>query len=326
MAPRDASSRPTTPLDRLQPAHTLRALLATLDTRGVPAAAVLDGTGLHPGPLLTEASALVSLTQAHRACDNALRLCDDPSLPAQVASRLRPADLGLVGMLLLSAASVRHYLVLATRYQALTGPVAELEPLPDGGGAIGWRLHETAAPEASPVLRRFLVALQVAVQVEHWQALLGRPCRFDAADHRVCFPAVTLAERPRWADPRAAAALEAACETQLAELDAAWSLTGKVVHTLRRLGDPAAGMKAVASALRMTDRTLRRRLAMEGTSFSTLVLQQKVNLATRQLKATHDSIETVAAVAGYSDSSNFRRAFVRWTRMTPAQFRRHSRG
>ena len=83
-----------------------------------------------------------------------------------------------------------------------------------------------------------------------------------------------------------------------------------------------AGMKVVAGALQMNDRTLRRRLADEGTSFSEIAHQVKYRVATQHLKASDATVEQVAQIAGFSDAANFRRAFLRWTSMTPAQFRR----
>lgn len=83
-------------------------------------------------------------------------------------------------------------------------------------------------------------------------------------------------------------------------------------------------MKTVACALKMTDRTLRRRLAGEGTSFSAIAHQVKYCVATQQLKNTSASVEQIAGIAGFSDPANFRRAFIRWTSMSPAQFRRRS--
>ena len=81
-------------------------------------------------------------------------------------------------------------------------------------------------------------------------------------------------------------------------------------------------MKAVASTLKMTDRTLRRRLAGEGTSFSTIADQVRYSVATQHLQRPETSVEQIAAITGFSDSANFRRAFLRWTGMTPTQFRR----
>ena len=111
---------------------------------------------------------------------------------------------------------------------------------------------------------------------------------------------------------------------QPAGIEASPGLAGQVYRTLGQLNDPGASMKAVASVLKMTDRTLRRRLADEGTSFSAIAHQVRYGIATQQLKNTNASIEQIADIAGFSDPANFRRAFIRWTSMSPAQFRRRN--
>jgi len=64
------------------------------------------------------------------------------------------------------------------------------------------------------------------------------------------------------------------------------------------------------------------RLADEGTCFSTISHNVRYGVATRHLKESEVSIEQIAAIAGFSDPANFRRAFISWTSMSPAEFRR----
>jgi AraC-like DNA-binding protein len=45
------------------------------------------------------------------------------------------------------------------------------------------------------------------------------------------------------------------------------------------------------------------------------------SLGTDYLRDTTLSVEAVAVLLNYHDSSSFRRAFKRWTQMTPQQFR-----
>ena len=98
-----------------------------------------------------------------------------------------------------------------------------------------------------------------------------------------------------------------------------------VYRVLRRPGGSGAAMKAVAAELRMTDRTLRRRLSREGTSFAAIAHDVCLDVATRLLEGTAMPIDDVAALAGFPDASNFRRAFIRWCATTPAAFRRAAR-
>lgn len=85
-------------------------------------------------------------------------------------------------------------------------------------------------------------------------------------------------------------------------------------------------MKAVASLPNLSDRTLRRRLAGEGTSFSAIAGEFQRQVATRQLRRAGAPTEDVAANTGYSDAASLRRAFIRWANMSPAQCRRLGQG
>ena len=68
-------------------------------------------------------------------------------------------------------------------------------------------------------------------------------------------------------------------------------------------------------------RTLARRLEAERSSFRELKDQLLVSLATDYLRDTTLTVEAVAGLLNYHDGSSFRRAFKRWTHMTPQQFR-----
>ncbi len=76
--------------------------------------------------------------------------------------------------------------------------------------------------------------------------------------------------------------------------------------------------------MHVSERTLKRKLAADATTYSQLVAEERRALATRLLRSDELSIDEVAARLGYSDATNFTRAFRRWTGMTPRAFRRGS--
>jgi AraC-like DNA-binding protein len=77
----------------------------------------------------------------------------------------------------------------------------------------------------------------------------------------------------------------------------------------------------VASLARMSVRTLQRRLADEGTFFAALVDEVRAELAAHMLENTDASLDEIARAVGYSATTNFIRAFRRWTGKTPSEFR-----
>jgi len=76
-----------------------------------------------------------------------------------------------------------------------------------------------------------------------------------------------------------------------------------------------------ANALFIDKRTLARKLAKENTHFRQLrddILSQQ---AASYLQETQMSVDAIATLLNYHDSSNFRRAFKRWFGLTPMAFR-----
>jgi AraC-like DNA-binding protein len=75
----------------------------------------------------------------------------------------------------------------------------------------------------------------------------------------------------------------------------------------------------------MSERSLNRALAAEGTSYRELVAQLRQEMAARYLAQDRLGIAEVAFLLGFSELSAFYRAFKRWTGRTPAEFRAEAR-
>jgi AraC-like DNA-binding protein len=71
----------------------------------------------------------------------------------------------------------------------------------------------------------------------------------------------------------------------------------------------------------MSPRTLKRKLAACGTTYSDLLDELRQNRAVQLLGSDQLSIEAIADRLGYSDAANFGRAFRRWTGTTPGAYR-----
>jgi len=340
------SHRIPPPWGRHYPPYQIAALLRLLLARGQPAGALLDGTGLD-GAALDDVACRTSVLQHLGAWRNVLALGADPGLAFQLGRGLHLPDHGTCGLMLLSCESVADYFRLAQAYQGLMASALTLEARAEAGDAI-WVVSEGAVRDLPDGLRMFLVEQQFAQLVTQVQDLLGPevrptlarfaypappdrslyaeqlrcPCVFGWHRNELRFDGQVLPRRPRLANAFTVAALQTACEGLLAEIADSPGFAGKVYQALRLLPDPGAGMKAVASTFKMTERTLRRRLAGEGTSFSSIADQVRHAMATQHLQRPGASVEQIALITGFSDSANFRRAFLRWTGMTPAQFRR----
>ena len=84
-------------------------------------------------------------------------------------------------------------------------------------------------------------------------------------------------------------------------------------------GEPSKG--AVAERLAMSERTLTRRLAVDETSYRRLLDDVRRELAVAYMAEPRRSVIETAFLLGFTDQSNFARAFKRWTGETPTEYR-----
>jgi AraC-like DNA-binding protein len=82
-----------------------------------------------------------------------------------------------------------------------------------------------------------------------------------------------------------------------------------------------ANLEVVAHQLGLSQRTLARRLAVEGLNFSAVLGDLKTDLARRYLADNELSISQIAWLLGYREVSSFTHAFKRWSGKAPRQTR-----
>ncbi|MGY0570050.1 AraC family transcriptional regulator ligand-binding domain-containing protein [Bradyrhizobium sp. RDM12] len=82
-----------------------------------------------------------------------------------------------------------------------------------------------------------------------------------------------------------------------------------------------ARAEEIARRLGMSHRTLARRLASEGLTFTDILDELKTDLAKSYMKKDELSISQTAWLLGYGEVSAFTHAFRRWTGLTPRQWR-----
>ena len=81
-------------------------------------------------------------------------------------------------------------------------------------------------------------------------------------------------------------------------------------------------LEQVALRLHMSGRTLKRQLAKYELSYSDLVEEARKQKAVDLLANAQLTLEDISDYLGYSDLPNFTRAFKRWTKQTPALYRK----
>lgn len=116
--------------------------------------------------------------------------------------------------------------------------------------------------------------------------------------------------------------LTPALDRSLEEQQQGSTVTEKVKWIMKRsLASGRPDIQVVAGELGMSDRTLQRRLADEGTSFKQLLMVARREQALMYLSDPTIDLKEVAFLLGYEEQNSFFRAFRAWEGDTPSNWR-----
>lgn len=150
------------------------------------------------------------------------------------------------------------------------------------------------------------------------ECAFGAPVGFGASRNAIVFPSMSASLPLRGADPDLARILEAhAREILRRDADRSAQLRERVAGCLLH-GTTRAD--EVAAMLGLSERSLRRRLAAEGTSFGDVVADQRSNTALHLLADAGLRLPDVADRLGYATAASFSRAFRRWYGVSPRAY------
>lgn len=157
---------------------------------------------------------------------------------------------------------------------------------------------------------------------DEYQLMFPCPVRFDASNTSLVFPASVL-DMPVVQTP-------STLSTYLKRAPLEWftrqayyqAYTRVVLDYLERSKDlNLASIGQIAESLHLTERTLRRKLLMEGTSFQQIKDDMRRDRAIHYLSQTAEPISEIARRLGFSEASAFTRAFKLWTGEPPRTYR-----
>ena len=336
--------------ERIYAPYKIAALVEVLAEQGIAPEDSLKGSGIDADQIY-DASILTSVRQYATVCKNAASLSRDPATPFKTGSRLHLAAYGMYGYALMSCLSLRDYFRLGVKYHRLATPTLIIEWTEYPDRAV-WTFPNAFASHPSREVQQFLLEQQYTQHVTHLQDVAGRscppmlarfayptpahaaiypeylgcPCEFDADHCELIYDSAILEFKPQLAHRHSAALLQETCDRLIGQAKTSVGASGEVYQVLMRKPGEFPDMEAVAAALKMTSRTLRRKLEAEGTSFIAILDDVRCSLATEYLKTTQMSTEDVAMLLGFSDTANFRRALKRWTGKGATEIREHSNG
>jgi AraC-like DNA-binding protein len=305
---------------------------------------LLFATTLNTAQLMSEDTLLTPAQQVQIVL-NGVRISGDESLGLRLGKRLTPPTHGALGFLANSSPT----LVTAVRsfQEFIPTRMSFIEMSLEESGEWINCYFDLKLDADSTVVRTILDATSMAL-LACIEFVLGR----KLSDGHLQFSLAAPSYKARYADfipcpvdfscarnclkiPRALKYIENVssnhenyvfalqqCQQMLSQLpDDPFSTTNKVKKLILSYPPGRLSEEAVAGLMFITKRTLARRLFREGTGFRQIKEKIMVEQAVDYLRDTDLSVEAIAGLLNYHDSANFRRAFKRWFKCPPSNYR-----
>lgn len=310
---------------------------------------VLARFGLDPRHM--DPTALLDRDLERRVNEGIAESLRDPLSAIRVGSSLGIGSYGPFTLLMLTAENVLADIRTAIEFQALTFLFGRLGFEPGrsrssvvlrheqlSGKALRFRvdldvagscklmrdLNRAAQVEVAPL--RIVMPYRRPPEAPQYERVLGCPVAWDGREARIELANELLRKRFATSDPHAHRILHAQCRRLLLELEAR---SADVAARVRSHLSAGAGTfptaTEAATLLGMSERSLRRALKAEHTSYRSILEQVRREKAGELLKDARLPVEEIALRLGYSEPAAFIHAFKRWTGKSPALHRRESR-
>jgi AraC-like DNA-binding protein len=327
--------------------YSARLMTELAAEHGVQLGTCLEGTGIDP-EWLDDPSAEITGRQECELVTNIVKaLPDVPEIGLESGSRYHVTAYGIWGYAVMSSPTARDAVDLGLRYLNLTYAFSRFD-IEERADRVCMFFDDSGIPEPA---QRALVERDLSAVFHIWAELLGEPppiiglaLRFKEPSYaaryeelfglRPVFNAERTAlefERSLFdrqmpqANVHTAKLSEAQCEELLAAREDRQGIAGRVRHMILRQPRQSPDMERVAKELATTSRSLRRRLAEEGTSFRVLVDEVRETLAEQLLSTAGLSVDAVAERLGFASTTGFISAFNRWKGMSPGTWRAQHR-
>lgn len=318
--------------------------------QGLDVAELLHGSRVSASHL-ADPNVEITAEQELRVVENLVRLLrNPPGLGLQVGLSYRVATFGIWGYGLLSSATIGDALDMSLQFLPITCAFS----------AIGYRIEgeqvvlRFVPPKLGPRLSRVLVERDMATAVAMQQQLIGQSYRLlrfelppagDAArplrplriagtpvntagrDHLLAFDRAHLAQPLPQADVATVEMCRQLCAQLLERRRVSIGTASLVEHYLSaHSAGRLPSLSAFAATLNTSERTLKRRLQAEGTSFRDIAARLQAQAAAAMVGDASRTMTEVAELLGYADLASFSQAFKRWHGVSPSEFRRSQCG
>ncbi len=274
----------------------------------------------------------------------AVKATGDPCIGLKVGRHIRQRGLHSLGTALMASSTMRDFVLRLSRYFRLVSHSAVIY-IEESDETVGIVIKSVIEEVCDETLDAFVTSLIIIIReiyssrfnpsqidfhrrepasgAQSFQEFFKCPVKFSQSNtviHLAC---------EHFDVPLPSASREIAFQNDqiilsyLARLDRGDVVVQTRVVLIEQLPQGDVTKDSVAKELNMTPRTLQYKLSKTGTSFKDLMDDTRKSLALKYLDTQETSITAITFMLGFSDTSNFTRAFKRWMGVSPTDYRQH---
>ena len=317
-----------------------RFVIAGLQLRGLNTDAILCEAGIAKSDL-DNPNHRISISHMTQLWQLAVRETGDPCFALGLADLAQADMFSGLGLAIMFSDTIGEAIQRICRYSAVASSAADLEAIPGKNNTLEviYHLHGPVAGEA---IEAFMACGgRILKQISHdkfrptevhfchdksthqnrFEAFFDAPVFFNAPAYKFVLDNQTLNLPCYQSNPELARSIENWMTDYLAQNESSL-LTAKVRQLLLAgILDGKVDQGTIADELVMSRRALQRALRQEGYTFRELFEDTRRELATKLLLQPELSLTDICYLLGFSDQSNFTKAFKRWTGQAPASYR-----
>jgi len=319
----------------------VRLIVRSLESEGLDGQQLCEQAGINYD-LLSDTESRFSQSNITRLWLGAVEASENEEIALKLAANVTADSLHLLGYSLMSSVDLLAGLKRFIRYQRAVGELFEMHLTNEGSSYILSMINRDNEPYVSQSTD---AAMTVLVSFTRWltqssdtsplKVLLSRskpddpglyndlfqcPVYFSQACNQMVYSETTLARKIPTAHQDLALLHDKLLGNYLDKINKLniTDLVEEKVINLLPSGLPKA--EEVAAAMNMSSRTLHRRLKEVDLNFKTCLELTRKKLALAYINNPSLSLKETAFLLGFSEPSNFYRAFKRWYGMPPGQF------
>lgn len=300
-----------------------------------------------PDPLLRREDVRIPSHKMSALWSKAMSIAGDPWVALHMGLDRAPSSLRTTSLIMQSSKTVEEAMKAGIAYSSLIANALEMR-LEESGSSVSIEFtpHPAWAAEPDEVVRDSLCVTFLSM-LQTTRQLVGRPVtpsvlefRFAAPDdaerlfsafdcspvfgasaNRIGFPRTIVEEPVSTSDDALLDTLKQYADEVRSTFAHDQDHCSRVLAIIaRKMSRKPPSLEDVARAMHLSARSLQRRIKEErGCTFQDLVDEVRKKLCAKLLRDRRYSVEQVAYLVGYSDTTSFIRAYRRWHGRTPRQ-------